>query len=164
MFERIPITPRQLYLFPALQIKLSEDTEAEVYKWSSHQVLSNISKILLEKYMCWSLFLRKLEALSPANLLKRDSNTGISCEIAKIFKSFFLTEHLRQLVFKISNSNILFNVFSGIPVHNPSYAQLISACNSHNDKLYLTMHSLTKYLFRQSVSVTDLGQTRRGLI
>ena len=40
-------------------------------------VLLKISQISLEKYMCWSLFLRKLQALRPANLLKRNPNTGI---------------------------------------------------------------------------------------
>ena len=29
------------------------------------------------KHLCWSLFLIKLQALKPANLLKRDSNTGV---------------------------------------------------------------------------------------
>ena len=29
------------------------------------------------KYLCWSIFLIKLEAVSPANLLKRDSNTSV---------------------------------------------------------------------------------------
>ena len=30
-----------------------------------------------ENFMIWSLFLRKLQALRLANLLKRNSNTGI---------------------------------------------------------------------------------------
>ena len=76
MFERILITTCQLYHFHVLLIKLPGDTEAEVHKWSSHQVLSRILQIIsLEKYMCWSLFLRKLQDMRPANLLKNDFNT-----------------------------------------------------------------------------------------
>ena len=151
MFERILITPRQLYLFHTLP----EDTESEVHLCTLNKVLSEISEISLEKYMCWTLFLRKLQAIMPANLLERDSNTGISSKIGKIFRITFFTVHLRRLVFKISNSNILFKYFSGIPItHNKS----LITCNSHND-IKLKMHSLTKDLFRQSVSVTDLEQT-----
>ena len=42
-----------------------------------------------EKYMCWSLFLRKLQALRPANLLKKVPTQVFSCEIGKIFKHLF---------------------------------------------------------------------------
>ena len=29
------------------------------------------------KHLCWDLFFTKLQALSPATLLKKDSNTGV---------------------------------------------------------------------------------------
>ena len=44
--------------------------------------------------MCWSLFLIKLHAFRHSIFLKRDSNTGISCEYSKSFKNFFFTEQL----------------------------------------------------------------------
>ena len=37
----------------------------------------------------------KVASLKPSFILKRDSNTGVSSEICKIFKSTFFEEHLR---------------------------------------------------------------------
>ena len=48
-------------------------------------VLKNFA-IFTGKSLCWSLFLIKL--------LKRNTNTGFSCEKCKIFKNTFFTEHL----------------------------------------------------------------------
>ena len=39
--------------------------------------------IFTQKHLCWSLFLIKLQACRPANLLKRDSNTGVFLWISK---------------------------------------------------------------------------------
>ena len=79
--------------------------------------LKNFSQISLEKYMCWSLFLRKLQAVRLANLLKADSNTSISLSNWRDAPALFsIDTYLRQLVFKISNSNILSKDFSRIPV------------------------------------------------
>ena len=86
-------------------------------------MLSKISQISLEKYMCWSLFLRKLQALRPANLLKRDSNRVIFLWNWQDFQEhFFFTEHLRWLVVKTSNSNKLFKRF----FRDTSYPEQIS--------------------------------------
>ena len=86
-------------------------------------MLSKISQISLEKYMCWSLLLRKIQALRPANLLKRDSNTVIFLWNWQDFQEhFFFTEHLRWLVFKTSNSNKLFKRF----FRDTSYPEQIS--------------------------------------
>ena len=82
-------------------------------------------------------------------------------KLARFSRTLFFTEHLLWLFFKISNSNNLFKYFSVIPLkHNKS----LITCNSHNDKLNLKMHSLTKNLFQYSASVTDLEQSRRDLI
>ena len=62
----------------------------------------------------FATFTRKIHVLEPH--FKKASNTGILCEISKIFKSTFFTEYLRWLVFKISNSNSLLKDFSGIPL------------------------------------------------
>ena len=48
-------------------------------------VLKNFA-LFLGKLLCWSLFLIKLQAFSPASLLKRDSNTGVFMCILRIFK------------------------------------------------------------------------------
>ena len=45
--------------------------------------------IFIEKHLCWSLFLPKLQALRPATLLEKDSNTGVFLWIKGKFK-----EHL----------------------------------------------------------------------
>ena len=42
-------------------------------------VLRNFT-IFTGKYLCWSLFLRKMQAFSPATLLKRNPNAGVFCE------------------------------------------------------------------------------------
>ena len=39
--------------------------------------------------MCWGLFLIKLQAFNLATLLKRNSNTGGSCGIAKFLRTSF---------------------------------------------------------------------------
>ena len=38
-------------------------------------------------YLCWGLFLIKLQAFRPSTFLKRNSNTGVSCGYCKIFKN-----------------------------------------------------------------------------
>ena len=48
------------------------------------------------KHLCWSLFLIKFQASRPAAQV-------FSCEISKIFKKTFFTEHLRWLLL---NSNV----------------------------------------------------------
>ena len=54
------------------------------------------------KYLCWSLFLIKLQALRPPFLLKRYSNTGgFFFQISKIFKNTFFKEHLQWLLLYI---------------------------------------------------------------
>ena len=47
--------------------------------------------IFTGKHLCWSLFLikLKLQAFRPATLLKRDSNTDVSCEYCETFKNSF---------------------------------------------------------------------------
>ena len=47
--------------------------------------------------MRWSLFLKRLQPLRPATLLKKTQTQVFSCEICEIFTSFF-TEHLRRLL------------------------------------------------------------------
>ena len=48
-------------------------------------VLKNLA-ILIEKYLCCSLFLINLQAYQPATLLQRDPNTGVSMQILRNFK------------------------------------------------------------------------------
>ena len=42
------------------------------------------------KHLCWSLFLRKLQAWA-CNFIKRDSNTGVFLQNLEIFKNTFFT-------------------------------------------------------------------------
>ena len=47
--------------------------------WNHQTILAVLKNfaIFLGKHLCWNLFLIKLQALRPATLLKRDSNTGV---------------------------------------------------------------------------------------
>ena len=49
------------------------------------------------KHLCWSLFLIKLQALRPATLLKKDSNTGVYLWNLRIFNNTFFKEHFQWL-------------------------------------------------------------------
>ena len=54
-----------------------------------------IFAIFTRKHLCRSVFLRRLQVLKPANLLKRDSNTGIFLWILQNFlRTAFFIEHL----------------------------------------------------------------------
>ena len=59
-------------------------------------VLKNFPNFTI-KHLCYSLFLIKLQALRPATLLKRGSNTGVFLWNYKIFKKTYFEEHLRTV-------------------------------------------------------------------
>ena len=40
-------------------------------------VFKNVVANFTRKYLCWSFFLMKLQALEPVTLLKRNSNMGV---------------------------------------------------------------------------------------
>ena len=84
-----------------------------------------------------------------------------SVKLARFSRGLAFSEHLLWLVFNSSKSNNMFRDFSGIPL---TQNKSLITCSCYSDKVNLKMHSLTKNLFRQSVSVTDLEQTRRDLI
>ena len=46
------------------------------------------------KHLCWNLFLIKLLAFRPSNLLKKTPTRVFSCETCKIFKNAYFPEHL----------------------------------------------------------------------
>ena len=48
------------------------------------------------KHLSWNLFLIKLQAFETATLLKRNSNTGFSCQVCEILKNTYLEEHLHK--------------------------------------------------------------------
>ena len=64
-------------------------------------VIKNFSNFT-GKYLCWSIFLIKLQTWRPAALLRRGSNTGVFLEIDEIFKNTFFTEHLWWLLLKLN--------------------------------------------------------------
>ena len=57
--------------------------------------------ILTAKYLSWSLFLIKLSAFRPENLLERDSNTGVFLRVVQIF-----IEHHRWLFLSVDEGNV----------------------------------------------------------
>ena len=50
----------------------------------------NYFAIFTGKHLCWGLFLIKLQAFRRATLLKRDTNSGVSCGYYEIFKNSLL--------------------------------------------------------------------------
>ena len=53
--------------------------------------------IFTGKYLCWSLFLIKLQALKPPTLLKRDCNIGVAVNIAKFLRTPILKNICERL-------------------------------------------------------------------
>ena len=77
-----------------------------IYK-SSHRrcyvekcVLKNFANFSWN-HLCWSLFLINFQALRPATLLKRDSDTGISLWNLRIFRNTYFEEYLRKAALNV---------------------------------------------------------------
>ena len=59
-------------------------------------------KNFLRKHQCWSLLLIKIQAYRPANLLKRDSNTGVFLTvIAKFLRAAILKSICERLLLRV---------------------------------------------------------------
>ena len=69
---------------------------------SQFDVLRNRSfwngSIFTGKHLYWTLFLIKLQALTPATLLKSGSNKRVFWWMLQIFKNSFSIEHIRWLL------------------------------------------------------------------
>ena len=72
--------------------------------WS--QVPFKYFAIFTSKHLCWRLF-----------LIKRDSNTGISCEYCEIFKNIYFEEHLRTAASNPCNSSTHADVEINLDLH-----------------------------------------------
>ena len=118
--------------------------------------LKNFANFTGKIHVLESLFKKASGPQGCKFIKKRLQDRYFPLKLAR-FSSTYFTEHFRWLVFKISDTNILFKDFLGIPLRHSK--SLIVTCNSHNDKLNFKMYSLTK-----TFSVTDLEQTRRDLI
>ena len=69
--------------------------------WNSQKAVSPKNfTIFSGKYLCWGLFLIKLQAFRPATILKRDSKKEY-CGYCEYFKSNFFIEHLRWLLLTV---------------------------------------------------------------
>ena len=66
-------------------------------------VLKNFANFT-EKKLCWSLLLIKSQALSPATLLKRDSNTGFFLWNLRILKNIYFKEYLQITASAVSKT------------------------------------------------------------
>ena len=85
-------------------------------------VLKNFAKFT-GKHLCWNLFKKKLQALGPTTLLKRDSNTGVFCEYCQIFKNTYFEEHLPKAAseifsYKVGNNIINFQFLKYLTIHH----------------------------------------------
>ena len=56
--------------------------------------LKNFGQNFTGRQLCWSFFLIKLQAFTPATLLKRDSNRYFPVKFRKFLRTPFSTEHL----------------------------------------------------------------------
>ena len=74
----------------------SEDRSSRSQMFFKMSVLENFAHFT-GKHLWRSLFLIKLQALSPVTLLKESPIQVFCCEISKIIKTPFLTEHLQWL-------------------------------------------------------------------
>ena len=63
-----------------------------------NSIFKNFS-VITGKHLCWCLFLTKLQTWRSVTLLKRDSNTGVSCEYCEIRKNTYFEEHMRTAAF-----------------------------------------------------------------
>ena len=80
-----------------IELSAETSTQEEILTVRSRNCRSSCSQIFIKisvlknfaiftgKHLCWSLFLRKLQVLKPASLLKRDSNTGVFLWILRNF-------------------------------------------------------------------------------
>ena len=105
--------------------------------------LKNIANFNGKINVLESLFKKALGPQARKFMKRRLQHRHFPVKVAR-FSSTFFTDYMGWLVFKISNSNILFKDFSGIPLR---HSKSLITCNSHNDKLNLKMHSLTKNFF-----------------
>ena len=80
-----------------IELRAETSTQKEILTVRSRNCRSSCSQIFIKisvlknfaiftgKHLCWSLFLRKLQVLKPASLLKGDSNTVIFLWILRKF-------------------------------------------------------------------------------
>ena len=69
----------------------------------------NYKKAVLKKFPIFTGKNLYCVAFRPATFLKRDSNTGVSCEYCEIFKSTYLEKHLQE--------RLLLDCFDGSLLH-----------------------------------------------
>ena len=66
-----------MFQLPLKKYNISGGQEQPPAAFCKKKVLLKILQIPQKNYLCWSIFLIKLQALRSAILLKRDSSTGI---------------------------------------------------------------------------------------
>ena len=76
-------------------------------------------KNFLTKHLCWSLFLIKIQAYSPANLLKRHSNTGVLLiVIAKFLRTALLRNICERFLLRVLPFMLVWTFFCRNKQHN----------------------------------------------
>ena len=101
--------PRSLTPLQNLDLKPVGPCKIEPFKKLKRNSLQMFFKIgsikkfamFTGKYLSWGLFLIKFQVYRSANLLKIDSNTGVSCGYCKNFNNSFLIQPLRWLLLAI---------------------------------------------------------------
>ena len=96
-------------------------------------VLKNFA-IFTGKQLCWILFLIKLQAFSPAILLKGDSSTGVFLCISRIFQEhLFWKTSANGCFWLISNFSILFVFGCLFTIIKKNYDPLWRKCSVKSD-------------------------------
>ena len=79
---------------------MTENIDVAIYRFLQNRCFA----LFAGKHLCWSLYLLNLQASSPVTLLRRDSDTAVSCEYCEIFRKNFFTEHTSGGCFFWNNS------------------------------------------------------------
>ena len=100
----IDISCNSLYFCNTQSLHINFDAALKIQKqppqvFSEKVVLKNFTNFI-EKHLCWSLFLIKLQAFRPTTVLKKTPMQVLSCEICGIFKNTYFEEYLRTTASK----------------------------------------------------------------
>ena len=82
------------------------DVRSSHWRCSIKKLFLKISQCSQENICVELSFLIKLQVIRPAALLKRDSNTNVSCEYCEIFRNTYFEEHLQTAAFEIFQEKV----------------------------------------------------------
>ena len=109
----------------------------------------------LGKYQCWSLFLKKFQALRHATLLKSDPSKGVFTWICEVFENTYLrtddSESVRYEVYILLSESLLEEEKEYKTEDNPwVFRRVICTCEQRYCKINYKyeMHTKTKSCYK----------------